>query len=53
MKYVIIFVHTVQGQDPGFATIPPTILVVIGVTVGTPHGTLVGSDKRKLKYVSI
>ena len=29
---------TVQGHDPGFATVPPTILFVTGWTVGTPHG---------------
>ena len=28
---------TAQGQDPGLATVPPTILFVMGVTLGTPH----------------
>jgi len=37
----IIVCRTIQGQEPGVATVPPTILVPEGCTIGTPHGTLV------------
>ena len=34
-----IYCLTIHGHDPGVATCPPTIRLVIGCTVGTPHGT--------------
>ena len=45
MIYIILKVlnPTIHGHDPGRAFFPPTILLVIGATLGLPHCTVAGA----------